>query len=478
MADPKAIASGYLPGDLVEVMCHDDGRWHLAEVRADQGDGTYTVAWLDAVGRPVPASGNGGLVGPSLSRCSLGAMRPPTQLRGANASAGVPEGIFGTASEAARRLPPLASRVHSSRAQNMAGEIQSIEERCAFLEKQNAWLRPKLLRSNTQLVAKVFSSSTRGCTRQAFNSWQMALQERSLQRQFASLDNCQQTAKEIEGLVAAGQQARSATEGARNATERALQQVKLDNENLEQEVAEQTSRIQVLERRLSEAEQKIAVRRQEALSLLGKTDEYERKKKDLERRAREGMSSPNLIGALRGAPTPPRALRAVQTPLQNRAHLLVTPPLMLGAPPVLQLAPSRSPSPPLQPLAPADTEVSPPQSRWSGEGGEQRLGAWMRRVETADDAGSPTAPPAASAAFPMQLAAGPPSSPATRVDRPVCPPSPPMPGMRPLLGPPLDGHAPSSPGLHAAPLTVPLQMGLPILAPPVLPGPRLFCSDC
>jgi hypothetical protein len=356
----------------------------------------------------------------------------------------------------------------------MAGEIQSIEERCAFLEKQNAWLRPKLLRSNTQLIGKVFSSSARGCTRLAFDSWQMALQERSLQRQIASLDNCQQTAKEIEGLVAAGQQARNATEGARNATERAFQQVKLENEHLEQEVAEQTSRIQALERRLSEAEQKIAVRRQEALSLLGKTDEYERKKKDLERRAREGMSSPNLIGALRGAPTPPRALRAVQAPLQNGAHLLATPPLMVGAPPVLQLAPSRSPSPPLQPLA--DTEVSPPQSRWSGEGGEQRLGAWMRGVDTADDAVSPAAPPAASAAFTMQL--GPPSSPAIRVDRPVGPPSPPMPGMRPLLGPPLDGHAPSSPGLHAAPLTVPLQMGLPILAPPVLPGPRLFCSDC
>lgn len=174
----------------------------------------------------------------------------------------------------------------STKVQFLANEIEELESKCSQLEGRNNWLTKRLLSRQRRFIEKTLLSNSKIRLRRSFEAWRESMHEMRLERhldeQTASLDQCQQVAKELGAALAQEQEARKASEEShmsmRGDLERAMQQEK----RLKHQHKEQQLQLELLERRVQEAESCLMRSRADAQAVIESADLYEKKRRDME----------------------------------------------------------------------------------------------------------------------------------------------------------------------------------------------------
>jgi len=148
----------------------------------------------------------------------------------------------------------IGSRTSSFKAQHLANEIASIEQRCDWLEERNKWLTDKLLRSQRSFIERTMAMSGKVLARHVLKAWREAMDllrlEHQLEQQTASLDKCQQVAKELGAALAREQEVSRKQMDARRQIEADYEELAQAHGELKQFSAKQTGQINSLQRQV------------------------------------------------------------------------------------------------------------------------------------------------------------------------------------------------------------------------------------
>lgn len=174
----------------------------------------------------------------------------------------------------------------STMAQDLANDIESLEGKCNQLEDRNAWLSKKLLQNHQNFIERTMVGNAKNRLRRSFDSWREAMQEmvleRQLQEQTMSLDQCQQVAQELAAALAQEQQARKMCEADHMKLQDDLQRAILQEKRLKEQSKDQQFHLEILEKRVLEAESCLARSRADAQAVVESAVEYDNRRREIE----------------------------------------------------------------------------------------------------------------------------------------------------------------------------------------------------
>jgi hypothetical protein len=173
------------------------------------------------------------------------------------------------------------------KASQMVSEIAAIEQRCEFLEQRNKWLTEKLLRSQRSFIERTMMANEKGMYRTCFKMWKDCLDlmrtEHQLEQQTASLDKCQQVAKELGQALAREQEVSRKESEARRQLEIENEQLADTTERLKQFADKQELQNKLLQRQLTMAMQGLSGVKSDAQASIDTVDALQARIKDLGR---------------------------------------------------------------------------------------------------------------------------------------------------------------------------------------------------
>jgi hypothetical protein len=173
------------------------------------------------------------------------------------------------------------------KASQLVSEIASIEQRCEFLEQRNKWLTEKLLRSQRSFIERTMMANEKGMYRTCFKMWKDCLDlmrtEHQLEQQTASLDKCQQVAKELGQALAREQEVCRKESEARRQLEIENEQLADTTERLKQFADKQELQNKLLQRQLTMAMQGLSGVKSDAQASIDTVDALQARIKDLGR---------------------------------------------------------------------------------------------------------------------------------------------------------------------------------------------------
>lgn len=184
-----------------------------------------------------------------------------------------------------REPPKMVAYVSSNKVHNLTDELVQLEERCGWLENRNQWLTKKMILHQRSFIEKSLMGCLRMLKQRCFEVWREQMNEmrleRNLEEQTASLDQCQQVAKELGMVLAVEQEGRKNTDQAHRATQEDVRAKQESIEQLQHQFEDQRQRIQIMEQRLRLAEGFLTRARGDAMQVVGESDNYEKKKREL-----------------------------------------------------------------------------------------------------------------------------------------------------------------------------------------------------
>lgn len=182
--------------------------------------------------------------------------------------------------------PSNSGPMPSTKAQNLANDIEGLESKCNHLEERNTWLTKKLLYTHKRFIEKTLLGNSQGRLRRCLEAWREAMQELTLERQLdeqsASLDQCQRVAKELGEALGQEQEAHKTSEGTHKRLQDDLQRAILQEKRLKQQYKDQQAQLEILESRVQEAETCLARSRQDAQAVVESAMDYERRRHEIE----------------------------------------------------------------------------------------------------------------------------------------------------------------------------------------------------
>eukprot|EP00933_Yihiella_yeosuensis_P082640 TRINITY_DN96591_c0_g1_i1.p1 TRINITY_DN96591_c0_g1~~TRINITY_DN96591_c0_g1_i1.p1 ORF type:complete len:467 (+),score=98.93 TRINITY_DN96591_c0_g1_i1:104-1504(+) len=189
--------------------------------------------------------------------------------------------------------PPTGRDVNvherSSKVQSIANEISALEDRYNWLSGRHEWLFNRLMKQKLNFIDQNMMSNAKTRKTHFFSCWKEALKElryeNQLEQQAAALERCKEVTNSLSKVLAQEQTRRQAAEADSRQKLAEAGQVLQNCEGLQSEVDAQTSRIQVLTRRLAEADGIISKSHQSAISLVQKLETYEHRRMERTRAA-------------------------------------------------------------------------------------------------------------------------------------------------------------------------------------------------
>jgi len=182
---------------------------------------------------------------------------------------------------------PLDSRrMPSSKVQTLADDIAELEDRCQYLESRNGWLTKQLLNSQRRFIQKTVMGSQRVQLQTCFQACNDALHDMTLEKQLEeqtySLDKCQQVARDLGSALAQEQDFRKQTEMASQSVQEDLQRAIAHESNLRQSYKGNQITIELLEKRIQEAESTLFKGRSDAQVVVDASAAYDHKRRVVE----------------------------------------------------------------------------------------------------------------------------------------------------------------------------------------------------
>lgn len=188
------------------------------------------------------------------------------------------------------REEPLRSSP-SSKLSSLATDIDELETKCGFLEHRNEWLTGRLLKSQQRFIERTLMGNSKVLLHRYLEAWRDVLKELLLERQLdeqtSTLDRCQHVAKELGIALAQEQDARRASEVAYRSLQDHLRQVREHERRLRQKYEDQQAELELLERRVHEAESCLARSRADAQAVIESANAYDRRQREKELEERE-----------------------------------------------------------------------------------------------------------------------------------------------------------------------------------------------
>jgi len=152
------------------------------------------------------------------------------------------------------RMAPNGAVPSSSKASMLANEIANMEQKCDWLEGRNKWLTDKLLRGQRKFIERIVLDNFRSSMTSAFQGWCGAMNllrlENQLEKQTASLDKCQQVAKELGAALAREQEVNRKHQEARRNIEADFEELAAAHTQLKDVSQTQGRDLQSLQRQL------------------------------------------------------------------------------------------------------------------------------------------------------------------------------------------------------------------------------------
>lgn len=186
------------------------------------------------------------------------------------------------ASSVANRGTPSTSAL----AQDLANEIERMETECNQLEGRNVWLTKRLMHHHKTCIEKTLLGNDKNRLRKNFEAWREAMQdmilEREINEQTMGLDQCQQVAQELGAALAQEQQARKTSEADHKKMQDDLQRAILQEKRLKDQFKEQQVQLELLEKRVQEAESCLHRSRADAESFVDSASEYDKRRREFE----------------------------------------------------------------------------------------------------------------------------------------------------------------------------------------------------
>jgi chromosome segregation ATPase len=168
----------------------------------------------------------------------------------------------------------------------IASDIAKLEAKCNFLEERNLWLTNKLLTAQRKFINRTVMSGGKAKMSACFQCWREAMHELRLEKQLdeqtRSLDQCQNVAKELGSALTHEQQLRAATEAQQRELEAELHRATQLEAQLQAQVKNGQRHIELLDRRVHEAENCLVRSAAEARNVIDTANEYERSWRELE----------------------------------------------------------------------------------------------------------------------------------------------------------------------------------------------------
>mmetsp|Transcript_34586 Transcript_34586/g.88047 ORF Transcript_34586/g.88047 Transcript_34586/m.88047 type:complete len:260 (+) Transcript_34586:111-890(+) len=185
----------------------------------------------------------------------------------------------------------LTGILPSSKVANLASDIEDLETKCNYLEQRNVWLTNRLLKNQQRFMEKTLGGNAKVKLRTSFAGWREALKEirleSQLDQQTNSLDQCQQVARELGAALAGEQDSRRDGEAKHRNMKDDLQRAMLQERKLRQQYQDQQVQLDIMERRVQEAENCLIRSRSDAQAVIDAANNYESRRRDLEREAKD-----------------------------------------------------------------------------------------------------------------------------------------------------------------------------------------------
>eukprot|EP00928_Gymnodinium_smaydae_P007463 TRINITY_DN12682_c0_g2_i1.p1 TRINITY_DN12682_c0_g2~~TRINITY_DN12682_c0_g2_i1.p1 ORF type:complete len:337 (+),score=72.77 TRINITY_DN12682_c0_g2_i1:93-1013(+) len=178
-------------------------------------------------------------------------------------------------------LPMPSFKVHG-----LASDIARLEDRCNWLEDRNIWLTQRLLSAQRQFINRTLAVGGKALMSKFLEAWREAMHELRLERQLdeqtRSLDQCQNVAKELGGALTQEQAQRAAIEDAHRKMEEDLKAALEQEQELKAQMKQGQRHLELLERRVHEAETCLVRSAAEARAVIDTANEYERHWREIE----------------------------------------------------------------------------------------------------------------------------------------------------------------------------------------------------
>eukprot|EP00747_Dinoflagellata_sp_TGD_P127376 gnl/TRDRNA2_/TRDRNA2_174397_c0_seq1.p1 gnl/TRDRNA2_/TRDRNA2_174397_c0~~gnl/TRDRNA2_/TRDRNA2_174397_c0_seq1.p1 ORF type:complete len:430 (+),score=81.14 gnl/TRDRNA2_/TRDRNA2_174397_c0_seq1:89-1378(+) len=188
----------------------------------------------------------------------------------------------------------------SSKISEVATEIAALETRCEQLESRNKWLTKSLMQSQRTFIERNMVSNAATKVRHCFNAWATAMShlrvEHQLEDQTVSLAQCQQAVKDLAAALSSEQQGVQKVQAQVNASKAQYRRLTNENGELRKRLEENGHSLDIMEKRLAEAESALGRSRADALSVIERADLYQSRRREIEsehREAREAAKQPN-----------------------------------------------------------------------------------------------------------------------------------------------------------------------------------------
>lgn len=195
--------------------------------------------------------------------------------------------------------PVVTNHAPSHKVHNLATDIHAIEERCRWLEERNAFLTKRLMLQQKRLIERTLMTSGRLRSQRSFEAWRDAMRELRLERQLdeqtRSLDQCQQVAKELGHALTQEQAGHAATEASLNEMNQDLQKALNHEHHLKNQLKNGQRHVELLERRVHEAENFLIRSRAEAQGVVDTANSYEKEVRELQYEAKQGRHPENPL---------------------------------------------------------------------------------------------------------------------------------------------------------------------------------------
>jgi len=178
----------------------------------------------------------------------------------------------------------------SFKVHGIASDISKLEARCNWLEERNVWLTTKLLTAQRKFINRTVMSGGKAKMAACFSCWREAMHELRLERQLdeqtRSLDQCQNVAKELGNALTQEQQLRGATEQQHRELQVELQRAAEQEALLQSQAKNGQRHIELLDRRVHEAENCLVRSAAEARNVIDTANDYERCWREIENEAK------------------------------------------------------------------------------------------------------------------------------------------------------------------------------------------------
>jgi len=195
--------------------------------------------------------------------------------------------------------PKIGDHKPSHKVHAVAGDIAALEQRCNWLEERNVWLTKRLLQAQRRFIERSLLATGKVIVTRSFEGWVAAMNELRLEKQLdeqtRSLDECQRVAQELGAALTQEQHVRSQCEAAHYDAQEELQKALDEERMLKGQCKDGQRRMELVERRVHEAENCLVRCRAEAQAVVDAANAYERTRREMEDQHKHPSRPENVL---------------------------------------------------------------------------------------------------------------------------------------------------------------------------------------